>query len=175
MLVDDKLTVCNHCVSCVYSFIRAQVHLWPSTQEASELFRANVAKVFFYMTQLAEGSVKGYAVVAKGQGQGQGFEAKHTWTVAFPPEQEHISALGSRQPEAVQAAVRVLSADGAYAHKYLNPNMLVVATVRNPPTTGLNFLLHLSCSLIPLNVVFVQRCVWCRPFAARPILQSTYT
>lgn len=61
------------------------------------------------------------------------------WRISFARDVERIAAVGrAQQPEAVQSAVQLIG--GATMFKNLNPNLVVVATVRSRPLPGMRTL-----------------------------------
>lgn len=110
---------------------KKEVHIFPPTNDAKEIFRSKLHSVFFYQTNVAEGVITGYTVREKQSV----FVGQQLWTVAMPANVEKISAVSAAKGDRVETAVRILSAK-EYVNKYLNPNLLVVATVRAQPPPG---------------------------------------
>ena len=65
--------------------------------------------------------------------------------------------MATRDPnEVVDASIRITS-DSSFLRKYLNPNLLVVATTRRPPTAGARILPSVKRSTDPcINVYLID-------------------
>jgi len=64
------------------------------------------------------------------------FRCRSLWKLAFPSDVEKISSVTWDRHETIQSAVRFIGEGAETLHKYLNPNLIGVATVRaaNSPT-----------------------------------------
>ena len=104
--------------------------VYPAGEEAREIVRSHASEIFFYNVDIDEQVLRGFSVAA-GKAKGS-LESTQSWLVRFPAAQERLVAVSARPAhEVVQSAVRVLGGgDGGYLYKYLNPNLLAVATVR---------------------------------------------
>jgi len=109
------------------------VAVFPPTEEARALVRERAAEVFYFIVDLAAQSLRGFSVHAVGSNELKGVQS---WALHFPHAQERlVSVVGRPAHEVVQSAVRVLGGgDGGFLYKYLNPNLLAVATVRLSPS-----------------------------------------
>eukprot|EP00462_Mataza_sp_D1_P025069 CAMPEP_0175138306 /NCGR_PEP_ID=MMETSP0087-20121206/10276_1 /TAXON_ID=136419 /ORGANISM="Unknown Unknown, Strain D1" /LENGTH=1035 /DNA_ID=CAMNT_0016421195 /DNA_START=32 /DNA_END=3139 /DNA_ORIENTATION=- len=141
-----------------------QPHILPDSDEAASLFAAHAKNVFYYNTDVVTGEVSGYALNRAaaggggggGAGAGQGFRGEQVWSVVFPPDVEAIASIAASRGDNVESAVRVLSSK-AYVNKYLNPNLLVIATVRGSPPAGARVVPSVKSGTDPcVNVYFVD-------------------
>lgn len=119
-----------------------RAHIFPATEESKDLFERRSAHVFFYIVDKAEGEVRGYGItgVASGQSEVEGhtYETVELWKIVFPKELENIATTATiRADEGVHTQTRALGNRGVQ-YKYLNKNLLFVATVAplKDPTLG---------------------------------------
>lgn len=111
-----------------------KVALYPATGEAEAIVRKHAATIFFYTLDAEAQVLRGFSLQAAAAAD-QPLVGVQTWLLRFPRAQERLVCVAARPAhETVQSAVRVLGGgDGGYLHKYLNPNMLALATVRLSP------------------------------------------
>lgn len=85
--------------------------------------------MFFWTVDAAKEVLQGFQLQAGADGALRGAQ---TWLLRFPAAQEQIVALTQRPAgESVHSSVRVLGGgEGGWLWKYLNPNLLALATVR---------------------------------------------
>lgn len=103
-----------------------KVHILPDTDSAKKAFKAQGKNVYFYTADMPEAVIQGFRVTLSSSG----FSATNLWTIAYPKDVEKISSIAARDAdEVVQSAVRTLGPN-EYKVKYLNPNLLAIATVR---------------------------------------------
>ncbi|KAI8921424.1 hypothetical protein DFJ77DRAFT_163083 [Powellomyces hirtus] len=108
-----------------------KVHISPSSAAASDAFERFAPQYHVYLTEgVGSSQIDGYTTE---KGTNNKYELKPSWKLEFP-EGEKLAALGSPSPagSAVASLGRVLG-DRSVLYKYLNPNMLALATVK---TTG---------------------------------------
>ena len=118
----------NRRILLVSSAGGAQVRVFPNTDEVRTIVGNKANDVFFYTVDIADQLLQGFNL----RKDGSNLKAVETWSTRFPADQESIVSIAARAPnEVIQSSVRVLGGgDGGYLYKYLNPNLLAVATVR---------------------------------------------
>ncbi|KAJ3193278.1 hypothetical protein HK101_005110 [Irineochytrium annulatum] len=118
------------------------IHIVPNTASARAAFETMLPNFYFYLTSgLGSNKVDGFMAVKKPRSATYG--SKLVWTVVFP-EGEKIAALAARSRDGgakVASLGRVLG-NRSVLYKYLNPNLLAVATVRATDSTS-NLYLYL--------------------------------
>ncbi|KAJ3303622.1 hypothetical protein HDU76_005326, partial [Blyttiomyces sp. JEL0837] len=102
-----------------------KIHVLPNSKAAKDVFLAFSEKFYFYDGKIGEKNVTGYIAAQDSNGE---FRAVKTWNVEFP-EGEVIAAAAERRGEASPSLGRVLG-NRSVIYKYLNPNLLAVATVK---------------------------------------------
>ncbi|GFR39708.1 hypothetical protein Agub_g187 [Astrephomene gubernaculifera] len=102
------------------------VHLLPDTAASRSHVASLRRSLFFFMQGPERGALQGFSLAAGAEQDGSGALAVvRVWELALP---DSILATAARDPtEPVQSSVKVLS-DRTIKYKYLNPNLLVVAT-----------------------------------------------
>jgi hypothetical protein len=121
---------------------QAQAHLLPGSEESLDLFLKQKDNAYFYEVDRTKGIIEGYGikglVEASRQTSSEGylFETEKLWSVVFPEETESIATVATRRPdEVVHTQAKVLG-NREVLFKYLNKNMIFVATV-TPKSAGL--------------------------------------
>jgi hypothetical protein len=109
-----------------------EVAVYPPSAEAQALVAQHAAEVFYFVVDTEAQSMRGFSLHAGSKAELRGVQ---TWSLNFPRSQERlVSVVGRPVHEVVQSAVRVLGGgDGGFLYKYLNPNLIAVATVRLSP------------------------------------------
>jgi len=133
---------------------RNQVTVLPNTAAVKAEVGKRAKAIFFHRTSISEGVIRGYQLQMTQDGS---LEAVELWTSVFPKGQEEISSVSTRDPlETVNSAVRITSAK-TYLQKYLNPNLLVVATQRRDQPPGVPLLPSVKRGSDPsINVYFLD-------------------
>lgn len=113
----------------------ANAHLLPPMEESLKIFLDHRSSTYFYTINQEKGLITGYAikgleeVSAVTPTDGFFFRSQKLWTVMFPAESERIVATATRKPdEVVHTQAKVLTNQDVL-YKYLNKNVLFVATV----------------------------------------------
>eukprot|EP00457_Paulinella_chromatophora_P000844 gb/GEZN01000844.1/.p1 GENE.gb/GEZN01000844.1/~~gb/GEZN01000844.1/.p1 ORF type:complete len:1049 (-),score=205.00 gb/GEZN01000844.1/:433-3579(-) len=121
-----------------------RVLIRPFRADTWELFGPTVNKTFLFQLHDEAGGwsgLQGYSLETQGVDVRASDEAKVNALVAVPrwsfalPEQEAWAGLAMRDPQQhIQSQVKKTGKGDKVMWKYLNPNLLVLATVRKPPT-----------------------------------------
>ncbi|KAG2424507.1 hypothetical protein HXX76_014388 [Chlamydomonas incerta] len=99
------------------------VTLLPDTQASQAHFASSQRSPYLFWEGSQPGTLQGFSLEAGAAGAG--IAARLAWQVALP---DSVLALATRDPtEPIQSSVKVLS-DRTIKYKYLNPNLLFVAT-----------------------------------------------
>ncbi|KAJ3153065.1 hypothetical protein HDU86_005363 [Geranomyces michiganensis] len=107
-----------------------KLHLSPSTPSAKEAFATIAPHFHLYLTDgVGASEIEGFSVETSSSGN-QSFALKPTWKLTFPAG-ETIAALGTppSADEKVASLGRVLG-NRSVLYKYLNPNLLALATIK---------------------------------------------
>jgi hypothetical protein len=107
-----------------------QVSVLPNTPEAHELVRNHRSKIFFHAVHA--GSVLGYHLVVKNDK----LTSENQWSISFPVGIESVAAVSPPRQDVIHTSIRPVGNGDTYMTKYLNPNMMVIATVRGEPPVG---------------------------------------
>lgn len=119
------------------------IHVFPPTEAARHASRRSVTSVFIHAVDQDAGTLRGYRVVSASKGASSPFEAVQVWESPFPKGAERIVGLAHRPAdEAVHSAVRILG-DRSVLYKYLNPNVVFVATESDPGAHEPGLVAHL--------------------------------
>lgn len=112
----------------------SRVRVLPNTAEVRHIVAQKAANIFFYTVDTDSQVLRGFNLRA----QGESLTAVQTWVSRFPVAQERIVSIAARPAnEVIQSSVRVLGGgDGGYLYKYLNPNLLAIATVRSSSSSS---------------------------------------
>uniref|UniRef100_A0A6A7FXR4 ER membrane protein complex subunit 1 n=1 Tax=Hirondellea gigas TaxID=1518452 RepID=A0A6A7FXR4_9CRUS len=103
-------------------------HVFPDTEEAREIVITQASTTYFYVTDIKTNLIEGYSLKEK---DGHIY-ASSTWNLAFP-EIERISDIAMRQEDdPIISATRELGGNRGVLQKYLNPNLLAIATEIDP-------------------------------------------
>jgi hypothetical protein len=130
----------------------ADVTVFPDSASAKSQAKAHATKVFFHRTSISESKVTGYRLVVSATGI---IQTQELWAMALPADREKISSVATRNAEeVVHSSVRITSAK-TFLQKYLNPNVLVLATVREAPADGLATLASVKRSPDPCVNIYV--------------------
>ncbi|CAM6050215.1 unnamed protein product [Sphagnum compactum] len=121
---------------------QAQAHLLPGSEESLDLFLKQKDNAYFYEVDRTKGIIEGYGIKGlvessrQTSSEGYLFETEKLWSVVFPEETESIATVATRRPdEVVHTQAKVLG-NREVLFKYLNKNMIFVATV-TPKSVGL--------------------------------------
>ncbi|CAM6027580.1 unnamed protein product [Sphagnum balticum] len=121
---------------------QAQAHLLPGSEESLDLFLKQKDNAYFYEVDRTKGIIEGYGIKGlvessrQTSNEGYLFETEKLWSVVFPEETESIATVATRRPdEVVHTQAKVLG-NREVLFKYLNKNMIFVATV-TPKSVGL--------------------------------------
>ncbi|KAJ3126373.1 hypothetical protein HK098_007571 [Nowakowskiella sp. JEL0407] len=132
--------------SNVLAVIDEEEKLWlhPSTSEVHSEFAKRQGTVYFYIPDAVGGNtVRGFTVVPARENVPEFYELKQNWKFTAPNGEE-FAALGDKpKDEKIPSIGRVLG-NRKVLYKYLNPNILTIATVKetaDPKTSVLNIYL----------------------------------
>ncbi|CAM6003737.1 unnamed protein product [Sphagnum balticum] len=121
---------------------QAQAHLLPGSEESLDLFLKQKDNAYFHEVDRTKGIIEGYGIKGlvessrQTSSEGYLFETEKLWSVVFPEETESIATVATRRPdEVVHTQAKVLG-NREVLFKYLNKNMIFVATV-TPKSVGL--------------------------------------
>eukprot|EP00271_Cylindrocystis_brebissonii_P014454 TRINITY_DN357_c0_g2_i14.p1 TRINITY_DN357_c0_g2~~TRINITY_DN357_c0_g2_i14.p1 ORF type:complete len:1028 (+),score=203.40 TRINITY_DN357_c0_g2_i14:1032-4115(+) len=114
-----------------------RAHVFPPSEEAESLVaKQAVPTLVFYRVDEEAGEITGYSLRKcdrEGGQSGAGFESQEVWKLLFAGDMEVIAATASRRAdEAVNTQTKALGSREVL-HKYLNRNLLFVATVAPQP------------------------------------------
>ncbi|KAG0624001.1 hypothetical protein M758_3G216900 [Ceratodon purpureus] len=110
-------------------------HLFPATEESLALFLKYKENAYFYEVDDADQKMHGYGmkdlvdpnlVDIK---EGYVFETEKLWSIVFPSETEAITAVVTRRPDEVSHTQTKVLPNRDVLFKYLNKNLVFVATV----------------------------------------------
>ncbi|KXS09605.1 DUF1620-domain-containing protein [Gonapodya prolifera JEL478] len=107
----------------------SKVHLFPNTAETRAAFAEFSPSYYFYEQNQNNGLLGRQAVID--DNDGAVIDTRETWRVNFAPG-ESITVLGTPWNGRVASVGRVLG-NRSVLYKYLNPNLLAVATHRKTP------------------------------------------
>ncbi|KAG2448475.1 hypothetical protein HYH02_006367 [Chlamydomonas schloesseri] len=102
------------------------VNLLPDSAASQAHFASSQRSPYLFWEGVQPGTLQGFSLEAGPAGAGDaGITARLAWQVALP---DTVLAFATRDPtEPIQSSVKVLS-DRTIKYKYLNPNLLFVAT-----------------------------------------------
>lgn len=103
--------------------------VYPKIDVAWSSAREQLRYISYYKVDKDAREIRGYKFHPLPATPGSEMSALHTWTVAFPPEAGEIVGFASKpvEGESVNSWVRV-TGDRSTLFKYLNPNIIFVAT-----------------------------------------------
>jgi len=107
------------------------VRVLPDTDEARALITARAHLVVLYLADKERSVIDGYGLLPGGPLRDGVFPAEQIWSVAFPSSERMVALAGQNQDAVVRSAGRVLGDRGVML-KYLNANLLAVATAAAP-------------------------------------------
>ncbi|KAJ3103890.1 hypothetical protein HDU96_009126 [Phlyctochytrium bullatum] len=113
-----------------------QATLLPNTPEANAAFKTIIKKFYYYLTKPGSTGINGYIVSEEEEGK---YISKPAWQVAFS-ENEKLAALAPRSVKEQVASMGRVLGNRQVLYKYLNPNVLAVATLRETEKTSNLFL-----------------------------------
>ncbi|KAJ3024406.1 UNVERIFIED_CONTAM: hypothetical protein HDU68_008195 [Siphonaria sp. JEL0065] len=117
----------------VYAVIDAQnqISLYPNTKESVAAFDASLSSFYYYRVKNGETSVKGYIVEKKGTK----YIGKAIWSIDLPEGEVVADFAAKDRTEPISSLGRVLG-NRSVLYKYLNPNLLALATLRETKATS---------------------------------------
>jgi len=139
---DVKVVVSSPCVDAEGTTIllildsAGTVRTFPETAAASAAIAAHAQPIFIHQIDKETGVIAGSKVTADASGK---LATSTVWTLVMRPENERIAAVGFKYPGARAARVGVILGDKTVLHKYLNPNMVSIATM-SPAVKGFSVL-----------------------------------
>lgn len=101
------------------------LHVYPDSAAAAAAIVAYTKPIFLYTIDEVNGALRGYKVATAGT---DSVMAKEMWAVNFDPEIETIAAVATKHPKAKVNSVGETLGDRNVIYKYLNPNILALAT-----------------------------------------------
>jgi len=113
----------------VASFASKTAMVIPPTKKALSDFDTYRSRMFLYSVDMSNEVIQGYCV--RQQTQKGVFGLQDTWTVSFPTDFERISDIAAPDTDsAIHSPVMAMGDGKAPKRKYLNGNILAVATVK---------------------------------------------
>jgi outer membrane protein assembly factor BamB len=106
-------------------------HVLPDTPEANALVTGKSGAIFFYRMAVEAGHIAGYGVTK----EGQQLKAYERWKLVFPAEEQISSAATRDDVEIVHSSLRI-TGDSTFLRKYVNANLMAIATVRKGSHSG---------------------------------------
>lgn len=89
--------------------------------------------LFFHRIKVVEGVVTGYIL----QQHNGVSKVREQWSMSFPPDIELISDVATLNPhDIIQSSLRYIGDHAGVLHKYLNPHLIALATVRKVPASS---------------------------------------
>ena len=113
------------------------VHTFPESADAAAAIAAHDKPIFVHQIDKTTGIIAGSKITADAA-SGK-LSSNEIWTLVMRPENEQIAAVGFKYPGAQAARVGVILGDKSVMHKYLNPNMISIATM-SPAVKGFSVL-----------------------------------
>lgn len=114
----------------------SKVRLHPSTPESAVAFETIRTSFYFYRTSLMGSSVEGFICdVDQRDNYGIYYPTTRTWSLNFVAG-EKVAAVSERQRSEKHASLGRVLGSRSVLYKYLNPNILAVATVRETSSSG---------------------------------------
>jgi len=123
----------------------SSIDFFPKTDEVLRIIHAQsqARKIHFWMASTKQPqAIRGFVLATTStstSGSGSpSLQAVENWSVHFPAAFESIVGVATRPSnEVIQSGVKILGGgEGGYLYKYLNPNLIAVATTRTVPTTA---------------------------------------
>lgn len=114
---------------------RKRAHLFPATEESLALFLKYKENAYFYEVDKADQKMHGYGLldlVDPSTGnikEGYVFESRKLWSIVFPAETESITTVVTRKSDEVTHTQTKVLSNRDILFKYLNKNLVFVATV----------------------------------------------
>jgi len=112
----------NHCHPVLLLDATNQGHIIPDTQENRNLVSNNADKIFIYIVDKEKSSVEGYGING-----GLAKAMMLLWNVHFPSSNEVIETIATSGGLSVGLPV-LIRGDNSVTPKYLNKNLLAIAT-----------------------------------------------
>jgi hypothetical protein len=125
-------------------------HVLPDTPEANQQVLGKSGAIYFYRVVIEEGHLAGYGVIK----EGKQLKAHERWKLVFPPEEQISSAASRDEIEVVQTSLRI-TGDATFLRKYVNANVIAVATVRKGAHTVSRLLPTLKKGTDPCVNVYI--------------------
>jgi hypothetical protein len=108
------------------------VNIFPNNQETRQILANQLGNIYFYLVEKASNRISGYFADFSVPNTENSYNSNEIWAISFPSSVESLSSWASADnSEVIQSSVRLIAqGEGGVLFKYLNPNLLVVATVR---------------------------------------------
>ncbi|KAJ3067945.1 DUF1620 super [Podochytrium sp. JEL0797] len=108
-----------------------QIRLYPDTVESVNAFESVIDTFYYYRVVVGDTLVQGFMV----EKNGDQYLGKSLWTLTLPPGELIASFAAKDRHEPISSLGRVLG-NRSVLYKYLNPNLLALATIRATHATS---------------------------------------